>query len=121
MVRLAPHGEIAAADHPKDEVNYSIVRRKNSCLPDMVRVAYGSKYLEEKVFFWQGTEKIHGVHFSVQMIEAFCQRFEGFVDRFIRTESNVFGRVRDWWYRMETSNAAASTFKWLFDGIMRRR
>ncbi|OWA55537.1 hypothetical protein BV898_19921, partial [Hypsibius exemplaris] len=27
--------------------------------------------------------------------------FEGFMDRFIRTENNVFGRVKDWWYRME--------------------
>ncbi|OWA54733.1 hypothetical protein BV898_19133 [Hypsibius exemplaris] len=286
MVLLAPHGEIAAADHPMDEVNYGIVHPKNSGVPEMVRVAYGSEYLEEKVWahiFWQGTggfypktaaaagwsrrdyvkyrllmlhpafrdepawifyqtdqlikeqilnynmntvkvadlvnplskedierqekdpykrfgtnmpanlpnsrpfmsskcldlkamakllgeparlitltqnddwlellactqphempgerpqprkhdrkwrkrsrtiptsrfdpkctkedpklkekitelKKIHGVHFPVEMVEAFCQRFEGFMDRFIRTENNVFGRVRDWWYRME--------------------
>ncbi|OWA55112.1 hypothetical protein BV898_19496 [Hypsibius exemplaris] len=286
MVLLAPHGEIAAADHPMDEVNYGIVHPKNSSVPDMVRVAYGSEYLEEKVWahiFWQGSggfyqktaaaagwnrrdyvkyrllmlypafrdepawifyqtdqlikeqilnynmntvkvvdlinplskedierqekdpykrfgmnmpanlpnskpfmsskcldlkalakhlgeparfitltqnddwlellactqphempgerpqarkhdrawrkrsrtiptsrfnpnctkedpklkekinelKQIHGVHFPVEMVEAFCQRFEGFMDRFIRTENNVFGRVRDWWYRME--------------------
>ena len=58
MVLLAPHGEIAAADHPMDDVNYGIVHPKNSGVPDMVRVAYGSEYLEEKVWahiFWQGT------------------------------------------------------------------
>ncbi|OWA54944.1 hypothetical protein BV898_19331 [Hypsibius exemplaris] len=58
MVLLAPHGEIAAANHPMDEVNYGIVHPKNSGVPDMVRVAYGSEYLEEKVWahiFWQGT------------------------------------------------------------------
>ncbi|OWA54737.1 hypothetical protein BV898_19137 [Hypsibius exemplaris] len=35
MVLLAPHGEIAAADHPMDEVNYGIVHPKNSGVPDM--------------------------------------------------------------------------------------
>ncbi|OQV15448.1 hypothetical protein BV898_10323 [Hypsibius exemplaris] len=41
---------------------------------------------------WLELFKIHGVHFPVEMVEAFCQRFEGFMDRFIRTENNVFGR-----------------------------
>ncbi|OQV15438.1 hypothetical protein BV898_10313 [Hypsibius exemplaris] len=54
--------------------------------------------LKEKI---SELKKIHGVHFPVEMVEAFCQRFEGFMDRFIRTENNVFGRVKDWWYRME--------------------
>ncbi|OWA51142.1 hypothetical protein BV898_15638 [Hypsibius exemplaris] len=58
MVLLPLYGEIAAADHPMNEVNYGIVHPKNSGVPDIVRVAYGSEYLEEKVWahiFWQGT------------------------------------------------------------------
>ncbi|OWA55572.1 hypothetical protein BV898_19959, partial [Hypsibius exemplaris] len=40
MVLLAPHEEIAAADHPMEEVNYGIVHPKNSGVPDMLYPAF---------------------------------------------------------------------------------
>ncbi|OQV18425.1 hypothetical protein BV898_07436 [Hypsibius exemplaris] len=45
-------------DYSMDEMNYGIVHPKDHGVPDMLRVAYGSKYLEEKIWvhiFWQGT------------------------------------------------------------------